>query len=196
MNLLKKKKIEFKNIEDSNYDDLFGEGSGAGLIFGNTGGVMEAAIRSVYKIMTGENLTKNQIEFHSVRGLSNVKEAVIDINGFNLNVAVVNQMSCAKTILEDVKNGKSKYYFIEIMNCLGGCVGGGGQPKSGNGNEGSVKRKRMESLYNKDSELTIRFSHQNPSVVKLYDELLGEPLSEKAKSLLHTNYKDSSQELK
>ena len=194
--LIKKEEIEFKNIEDSNYDDLFGEGSGAGLIFGNTGGVMEAAIRSVYKIMTGENLTKNQIEFHSVRGLSNVKEAVIDINGFNLNVAVVNQMSCAKTILEDVKKGKSKYHFIEIMNCLGGCVGGGGQPKSGNGNEGSVKRKRMESLYNKDSELTIRFSHQNPSVVKLYDELLGEPLSEKAKSLLHTNYKDSSQELK
>jgi len=194
--LIKLQEIDFKSLEDSDFDNILGEGSGAGMIFGSTGGVMEASLRTVYKILTNNNLPNDKLVYNEVRGLSNVKELSLEINGITLNVAVVNQMSSAIPLLEDVKNGKSKYHYIEIMNCLGGCIGGGGQPKSGNGNEIKVKQKRMDSLYARDDANKIRFSHQNPCVVKLYEEFLGEPLSNTAEKLLHTRYINRSNELK
>lgn len=193
--LLKLDEIDFKNLEDSNFDSLFGEGSGAGMIFGVSGGVTEAAIRTVYKIMTDKNLPDEKIKFEAIHGISNVKEFSIKINDKVLNFAIINNIKSALPILEDVKKGKSKYHFIEVMNCLGGCIGGGGQPRIGNGNEIEVKSQRMNSLYNRDKEGKIRFCHQNQDVVRLYDELLGEPLSPKAEELLHTTYKDRSKEL-
>lgn len=194
--LIKLEEIDFKSLEDSDFDNILGEGSGAGMIFGSTGGVMEASLRTVYKILTNKNLPNDKLVYNEVRGLSNVKELSLEINGITLNVAVVNQMSSAIPLLEDVKNGKSKYHYIEIMNCLGGCIGGGGQPKTGNGNEIKVKQKRMDSLYARDGANKMRFSHQNLCVVKLYEECLGEPLSNTAEKLLHTRYLDRSNELK
>ncbi len=188
--ILKDEKIDFVSLEDSDYDFLLGEGSGAGVIFGNTGGVMEAAIREAYYILTG-NLLKN-IEFNSVRGMDEVKEAKININGKELNVAVIHKMSSAVPILDEVKNGTSKYDYIEIMNCYGGCIGGGGQPKILIKDEKEVKEKRIESLYKRDKEVNVRYPHENKDIIKIYDEFLGSPLSEKSKELLHTSYKDRS----
>ena len=193
---IKLENIDFKNLEEADFDNLLGEGSGAGMIFGNTGGVMESSIRTVYKILTGENLTADKLVYKTIRGLSNIKELTLDINGQILNFAVVNQMASAIPILEAAKKGESPYHYIEIMNCLGGCIGGGGQPKAGNGNEMFVKQKRMDSLYNRDRIKKIRVSHQNPRVVKVYNEFLKEPLSFKAEELLHTYYIDQSQDIK
>lgn len=189
---LKDKKIDFRNLEDKEYDKMLGEGTGAGMIFGNTGGVMEAALRTAYKMLTGEELTQNNIEFNVVRGMENVKEATININGLLLNIAIVHKMADAKQILEDVKNGKSKYHYIEIMNCEGGCVGGGGQPKTIDEKQIEVKEKRIAALYNKDKVQKIRCSHQNPEIISAYEEYLGNPLQGRAKELLHTTYKDRS----
>lgn len=190
--VLKESNIDIKNLEDSNYDSLLGEGSGAGMIFGNTGGVMEAAIRTSYNILTGKELDEKEIEFNNIRGMENVKEATLNINGINLNIAVIHQMSSAKQILEDIKNGISKYQYIEIMNCLGGCIGGGGQPKASIVKEKEVKEKRINSLYSRDKKDKIRVSHKNPDIIRLYDEFLEKPLSKKSEELLHTLYNDKS----
>lgn len=190
--IIKEEKIDFANLEDGNYDSLLQEASGAGMIFGNTGGVMEAALRTAYYILTGKELEKEKIEFKEVRGMQNVKEATIDINGISLNIAIIHKMSSAIPILEEVKNGTSKYHYIEIMNCVGGCIGGGGQPKFKLAEEMQIKEKRIESLYNRDRENTIRCSHQNPEIIKLYEEFLEKPLSKKSEELLHTTYEDKS----
>lgn len=190
--IIKEEKIDFANLEDENYDSLLQEASGAGMIFGNTGGVMEAALRTAYYILTGKELEKEKIEFKEVRGMQNVKEATIDINGINLNIAIIHKMSSAIPILEEVKNGTSKYHYIEIMNCVGGCIGGGGQPKFKLAEEMQIKEKRIESLYNRDRKNTIRCSHQNPEIIKLYEEFLEKPLSKKSEELLHTTYEDKS----
>lgn len=189
--LIKEKEINFSALENGNFDNLMSEGSGAGLIFGTSGGVMEAALRTVYKILTDNNLDNNKLQFVPIRGIKNVKELSLDIEGTTINVAVVNQMSSALPLLEDVKKGKSKYHFIEIMNCLGGCIGGGGLPKIDNSKELDIKEKRMKSLYAKDNDKMVRMSHQNPDIVKIYNEFLVHPLSEKAEELLHTYYKNS-----
>lgn len=188
---LKMEHVDFKSLEDDNYDSMMGEGSGGGMIFGNTGGVSEACIRTVYKILTGENLPEEKLVYKNVRGISNVKELSLNINNIQINIAVIQQMSFAIPILNEVKNGTSKYHFIEIMNCLGGCIGGGGLPKVKNGKEIIVKQQRMNMLYNKEKSQRIRLCHQNPIIVRLYDEYLGEPLSKKALELLHTSYKDN-----
>lgn len=190
--IIREKEIDFNNLADDNYDSLLGEGTGAGMIFGNTGGVMEAALRTAYNILTGEELAKDAIEFMDVRGMENVKEATVNINGLELNLAVIHKMSAAKPILEDVKKGISKYQYIEIMNCLGGCIGGGGQPKTLADEENTVKQKRIDSLYKRDNEDAIRCSHNNPEIIKVYDELLERPLSSKAEELLHTTYENKS----
>ena len=190
--IIKEEKIDFANLEDGNYDSLLQEASGAGMIFGNTGGVMEAALRTAYYILTGKELEKEKIEFKEVRGMQNVKEATININGINLNIAIIHKMSSAIPILEEVKNGTSKYHYIEIMNCVGGCIGGGGQPKFKLAEEMQIKEKRIESLYNRDRKNTIRCSHQNPEIIKLYEEFLEKPLSKKSEELLHTTYEDKS----
>lgn len=190
--ILKELNIDFSMLEDSNYDSLLSEGSGAGMIFGNTGGVMEAALRTAYNILTGKELEQNQIEFKDVRGIENVKEATLNINDLEINVAVIHKMASAIPILEDVKNGVSKYHYIEIMNCLGGCIGGGGQPKIPFNKEIEVKQKRIDSLYERDKNRKIRTSHNNPEIIKVYEEFLGHPLSEKCEELLHTKYTDRS----
>lgn len=190
--ILKEENIDLSTLEDGNYDPLLGEGTGSAMIFGNTGGVMQAALREANYIMTGKNLEKDFLKFNDVRGMENVKEAEIEINGMKLNVAVVHKMSSAIPILEDVKNGTSKYHYIEIMNCVGGCIGGGGQPKIVNGKELEVKQKRIDSLYNRDNSAKLRVSHENPDIIKLYEEFLGEPLSKKSEELLHTSYEDKS----
>lgn len=192
--MLKNKNIDIKNLEDSNYDSLLGEGSGAGMIFGNTGGVMEAALREANYILTSNYL--ESIEFNEVRGLDNVKEAFVTIDDIVLNIAIVNGMSYAKPLLEDVKNGVSKYHYIEIMNCYGGCIGGGGQPRMDDDDEIMIKEKRIASLYKKDTESKYRYSHYNEDIQKVYEEFLDKPLSEKSEDLLHTKYFDRSNEIK
>lgn len=187
--MIKEKKIDFKNLQDEEYDKILGEGTGAGMIFGNTGGVMEAALRTTYNILTGKELTNEKIEIRETRGMKNIKEATININGTDINIAVIHKMADAKPILEDVKNGTSKYHYIEIMNCEGGCIGGGGQPKGIEDKKKEIKEKRIEALYKRDRKDKIRASHKNPEIISLYKEYLEEPLSKKAIKLLHNKEK-------
>ena len=191
VDIIKDKGIKYDDIKSSDYDSIF-TGSGAGLIFGNTGGVMEAALRTGYYLLTNKNLEEENLVFSDVRGYDNVKEASIDIDGLTLNVCVIHGMSNAKEILESVKNGTSKYHFIEIMNCQGGCIGGGGQPKIEIYNEEEIKEKRIKSIYENDKLSKVRCSHDNPEIKKLYNDFLDKPLSHKAHELLHTKYEDKS----
>ena len=185
-NIVKNENIKYEDIKKSEFDSFFKEGSGAGTIFGNTGGVMEAALRTTSYLITGKPLEK--INFEPVRGYDNVREAEINIEGLKLNVAVIHKMSSAIKILEDVKNGKSKYHFIEIMNCEGGCIGGGGQIIPDLNNEKNIKQAKINNLYNRDNELNIRCSHDNPQIKDIYDKFLDKPLSKKSHELLHTTY--------
>lgn len=185
-NIVKNENIKYEEIENKEFDSFFKEGSGAGTIFGNTGGVMEAALRTASYFVTGKPLEK--IGFEPVRGYDNVREAEINIDGLKLNVAVIHKMSSASKILEEVKNGKSKYHFIEIMNCEGGCIGGGGQIIPDLNNEKNIKQAKINNLYNRDNELNIRCSHDNPQIKDIYDKFLDKPLSKKSHELLHTTY--------
>ena len=185
-NYLKEKGVKYEDITPSCYDDFFKTGSGAGIIFGNTGGVMEAALRTSYNMLTGKDL--DNIEFESVRGYEKVKDAIINIDDLELKVAIVHGMANAKELLEEVKNGNSKYHYIEIMNCEGGCIGDGGQPKIERANEEEGKKKRIEALYNSDKISNKRTSFSNPQIKKIYSEFLEKPGSNKAKELLHTKY--------
>lgn len=185
---IKEQNLAYNDIPEKDFDEFFKEGSGAGVIFGNTSGVMEAALRTAYYNLTGTDLENNELDFQDVRGFENVKEATINIDGNTINVAVIHQMSSAKEILEDVKNGKSKYHFIEIMNCLGGCIGGGGQPKVNASDEKDIKEKRIDALYQRDKKLDVRCSHHNPQIKKIYHDFLEKPGSDVSKKLLHTTY--------
>ena len=188
--LIKMFGINFKDLKDDDFDqDLFGEYTGAGVIFGASGGVMEAALRTVVDVVTGEDL--NQIEYHQVRGEVGLKEASLQIGDQTINVAVVHSMAMAKPLLEDIRNGTSKYHFIEIMGCPGGCVNGGGQPyiNALTRNSGfDYKSARAKALYDEDIHLPVRKSHKNSQIQKLYKDFLGKPNSEKAHHLLHTKY--------
>lgn len=175
--------IEFDGLEEDQFDNPFGIGTGAGAIFGATGGVMEAALRTAYETVTGKGLPS--LEFKDVRGLEGIKVATVKLDDLELKVAVANGLSNAKILANQIRSGESPYHFIEIMACPGGCLGGGGQPiRSTN----DVKLKRMESLYKIDTDLPIRKSHKNPGVIHLYDTWLGEPLGERSHKLLHTHY--------
>ena len=189
-------KIKFEDINESEFDSILGEGSGAGVIFGNTGGVMEAALRTANYLLTGENLKVENISFEKVRGYDGVREAEIKIGTLNLKIAVIDGMSNAKPILEEVKNGSSKYQYIEIMNCVGGCIGGGGQPKIFIANEDEIKKSRIDSLYEHDNNKKLRFSHENEDIINVYHDYLEKPLSELSEKLLHTSYIDRSKENK
>ncbi len=186
--------------EDEDWDqDLLGQYSGAGVIFGVTGGVMEAALRTAYFVLTGKEHEK--IDFESVRGLAGVKEAAIDIDGTTIKVAVASGMKNAKTLLEEVKAGKSPYTFIEIMGCPGGCINGGGQPyvkpmflpNEDDDILDTYRQKRASVLYAEDVNQKVRQSHNNPDIKKIYADFLGKPLSELSEKLLHTHY-DSKRE--
>lgn len=174
--------IHFEDLEDQEFDAPFGLGSGAGQIFGSTGGVMEAALRTVYEVLTGETLEK--LEFMQVRGLEGIREASLTIKGQEIRVAIVHGLKNVEGILEQIKSGTSPYHFIEVMACEGGCIGGGG-----NALKTMAKvRERQRAIYEEDQKLPIRKSHENIYVQKLYEEYLGEPLSEKSHKLLHTTY--------
>ncbi len=174
--------IDFKTLPETPFDSPFGLGSGAGEIFAATGGVMEAALRTVYELVTGKSL--ETLEFHDVRGVEGLKEAQVDLNGTIVKVAVVHTLSRAREIMDRVVAGEADYHFIEVMACPGGCIGGGGNPVR------SWKKvlKRTESVYETDQTLPVRKSHENKEVQALYKEYLGSPLSEKSEHLLHTTY--------
>jgi len=177
--------IDFNKIEKQEYDAPFGLTTGAGIIFGATGGVMEAALRTVYEVVTGKTL--ENIEFNQVRGLQGIKEATVDLDGTKVKVAVAHTLTNARKIMELIKDGKAEYAFIEIMCCPGGCIGGGGQPVGGTD---ELRIKRMDAIYEADKQLPLRKSHENPAIKKLYEEFLIKPLGEKSHELLHTKYKD------
>ena len=193
--LIKRSGIQFARLPDEDFDrDLVGEASGAGVIFGVTGGVMEAALRTVYHTITG--MDHDAITFEAVRGFDGIKEASISINGTPINVAVAHGMKNAKVLMDEIRAGKSKYQFIEIMGCPGGCINGGGQPYVRTcflPNEkpdilDTYKEKRAAALYSEDERSTIRQSYRNTQIQQLYDEFLGEPNSHRAHELLHTHY--------
>jgi NADP-reducing hydrogenase subunit HndD len=181
--LIKYVGLNFENLTESEFDSPHSIGSGAGAIFGNTGGVMEAALRTVYEKFTGKTLEK--LEFESVRGLDGIKEATLNLEGTEVRVAVAHTLKNARTIMEQIKAGTCNYHFIEIMACPGGCIGGGGQPI---GTTNAIRRERMAALYELDRKLPYRKSHENPEIIALYDEFFGKPASQKAHELLHTHY--------
>lgn len=182
--------IDFVNLTDEPYDDPLGESTGAAVIFGATGGVMEAALRTAVEWITGEELGRDALDFVDVRGTEGVKEASYKVGDLEVNVAVANGLANARKVLEMVKSGEKNYTFIEIMACPGGCVNGGGQPHvpSSVRNFIDVRAERAKGLYELDAARPLRKSHENPSIIKLYDEYLGSYGSEKAHHLLHTTY--------
>lgn len=193
--LIRRSGIDFNRLKDEAFDtDLIGEYSGAGVIFGASGGVMEAALRTAYHALTGKEA--DMLAFTAVRGMEGVKEAEFNLNGKTLKVAVASGMKNAKPILDDIRNGKSKYAFIEIMCCPGGCVNGGGQPivrsvfmpNEDLDIEDTYVQKRAAALYSEDEKNTLRQSHNNPQIQELYKDYLGEIGGEKAHGLLHTHY--------
>ena len=186
--MIKQANIEFEKLEDSNFDSPMGEASGAGAIFGTTGGVMEAALRTAQDTLTGEDLPK--IDFEQVRGGEGIKRATINIAGKDINVVVASGLANARTILEEIKSGKANYQFVEIMACPGGCIMGGGQPiKSSKVRaEVDVRKLRADALYSIDERSIVRKSHENPVMKKLYKDFLEKPGSEIAERLLHTTY--------
>ena len=195
--MIKRSGINWKLLPEEEFDqDLLGQYSGAGVIFGVTGGVMEAALRTAYKIITGSE--HELVKFEQVRGLEGVKEASFDLNGTTLKVAVASGMKNAKVLLEQIKNGTSPYAFIEIMGCPGGCVNGGGQPyvkpmflpNEDYSIIDTYREKRAQALYTEDERQVIRQSHNNPDIIKLYEDFLGEPCGHKSHELLHTHYND------
>lgn len=182
--------IDFINIKPEPFDNLLGLSSGAGTIFGATGGVMEAAIRTAYELFTGETLL--DIELEGLRGMTGIKEATLTMNGQEIRVAVAHGLGNAATLLDMVRKDPKKYHFIEIMGCPGGCIGGGGQPYAGLNSiplDEETLVRRAGALYGIDRKKTIRRSHDNPNIQRIYKEFLGKPLSPKAHELLHTHYK-------
>ena len=186
--MIKQANIEFAELEDSKFDSPMGEATGAGVIFGTTGGVMEAALRTAYEKITGNEL--KDVEFESVRGKKGIKKAIIKIGDTDVKVAVAHGLSNAAKIMEEIKNGEADYQFVEIMACPGGCIMGGGQPirSSKDRSKYDIRKLRADCLYSIDEKSTIRKSHENPAIKKLYEEYLEKPGSHKAHELLHTTY--------
>ena len=186
--MIKQAGIDFTRLPDEQFDEMLGDYSGAAVIFGVTGGVMEAALRTAYEVITGDKLAK--LEFTDVRGFEGVKEASYNLNGLELKVAVANSTGAASQLLDAVKAGEKSYTFIEIMGCPGGCVNGGGQPivSPTVREDVDVKGLRAKALYDEDAALSVRKSHELPAITKLYDEYFGKPNSHKAHERLHTTY--------
>lgn len=180
--------LNFLSLPDEDYDDPLGRSTGAAVIFGATGGVMEAALRTAVETLTGKELPSP--DFKEVRGVEGIKEATYHVAGLDLNVAVASGLANARKLLDDVKSGKKNYHFIEIMGCPGGCVNGGGQPQQPASvrNFTDIRALRAKALYNIDAEMPLRKSHENPAIKQVYDEYLGKPGSHKAHEILHTTY--------
>ena len=186
--MIKRVGLDFTELPDETFDDPLGESSGAGVIFGATGGVMEAALRTAVETLTGESLAS--LDFTEVRGTQGIKEASYNVAGMEIKVAVASGLGNARTLLNKVKSGEATYHFIEIMGCPGGCVNGGGQPQQPASvrNFTDIRALRAKALYDQDAAMPIRKSHENPSIQRLYKEFLGEPGSHKAHEILHTTY--------
>ena len=180
--MIKMAGIDFEALPESQFDSLMGDSTGAAVIFGTSGGVMEAALRTVYEVVTKETLAS--VDFKDVRGHQGVKEAEVDLKGTKVKVVVANGLANARKVMDSIRQGQCNATFIEIMCCPGGCVGGGGQPYG----SGRVKLQRMDGLYEADRSLPLRKSHENPEVKALYEKFLGQPLGEKSHHLLHTHY--------
>lgn len=187
--------IDFEKLEDEKYDSILGESTGAAVIFGNTGGVMEAALRTAYEIVTGREVPFANLNIKPVRGMEGIREAAVKIKdvkpewsfleGVELKVAIAHGLSNAKELMNRVKDGTANYHFIEVMGCPGGCIGGGGQPIPTNM---EIRKKRAAAIYEEDEKLTLRKSHENPEVQEIYKSFLHEPLGHKSHDLLHTHY--------
>ncbi len=194
--MIKQAGIDFDKLEDEQYDSILGESSGAAVIFGATGGVMEAALRTAYEIVTGREVPFTNLNIKPVRGMEGIKEATIKIKnvkpewsfleGVDLNVAIAHGLANAGELMERVRKGEANYHFIEIMGCPGGCLGGGGQPIP---TSPEIRKKRADAIYGEDESKVIRKSHENPEITEIYKQFLGEPLSHKSHDLLHTHYK-------
>ena len=186
--------LDFVHLPEEEFDDMLGESSGAGVIFGVTGGVMEAALRTVVDVLTGEDMPR--LEYADVRGLEGIKEATVSVNGTDINVAIVHGTANAAKLLNAIRAGEKTYHFIEVMGCPGGCVTGGGQPIVDARARYYVdpRAARAAATYSEDESMAIRKSHKNPAIQKLYAEFLGEPNSHIAHELLHTTYVDRSKE--
>ncbi len=182
--MIKAFNINFAELHDEDFDRPLGESTGAGVIFGATGGVIEAAVRTAYEVQTGKPLPK--VDFTELRGMDGIRSATIDFNGLPINIGIAHGLGNARKLLDDVRAGKANYHAIEIMACPGGCIGGGGQPL--HHGDSSIIKARMAAIYREDAGKTIRKSHENPYIKQLYEEFLGKPMSEKAHHLLHTHY--------
>lgn len=193
--MIKQAGIDFTKLEDATFDRLMGKSTGAAVIFGATGGVMEAALRTAYELVTGRDVPFENLNITPVRGMEGIREASIKIenplqewaflDGVELKCAVAHGLVNAKKVMDAVKEGKNNFHFIEVMACPGGCLGGGGQPIPTNP---EIRRKRAEAIYAEDEGMPIRKSHQNPEIIKIYEDFLGKPLGEKSHHLLHTQY--------
>jgi len=190
-NLIKQANIDFLGLEDADFDNPMGESTGASVIFGTTGGVIEAAVRTAYEVHTQKELPK--VDFEELRGMEGIRSATIDFDGLPISIGIAHGLGNARKLLEDIKAGKSQYHAIEIMACPGGCIGGGGQPYIHG--DTSILKARQKAIYQEDAQKTIRKSHENKYVQKLYEEFLGKPMSEKAHHLLHTHYFDRKKEV-
>ena len=183
--LISEAKIDFPQTADGIYDSPMGTGSGAGMIFGNTGGVMEAVLRTAYKLLNDKNPTADFLDLRPVRGLDRVRTATVDLGKRSLNVAVVHGIARTRSLLESIRNGDGKLDFIEVMSCPGGCIGGGGQPINFEVDAMKLKQLRLNALYQRDADKNVRLSCDNPQIQTIYTEFLGKPLGETSMRLLH-----------
>lgn len=187
--------IDFHSLPDASYDDIMRRASGAGVIFGNTGGVMEVALRTAYEYLTAPPASEALYDLQPVRGYDGIREATLHVGEHELNVAVVYGTANARTLIERMKNGGKQYHFIEVMACPGGCIGGDGQPKDLLKDADQIRQSRISGLYARDASLTVRKSHENPDIKLVYEQFYGQPLSEMAEKMLHTTYTDRSNTL-
>lgn len=193
--MIKQAGLDFMNLEEGKYDPFMGDSTGAAVIFGATGGVMEAALRTAYELVTGREVPFKNLNITPVRGMEGIKEATIKIEGclpawkflegVELKVAIAHGLINARQVMEQLKRGESPYHFVEIMACPGGCIGGGGQPIPTNA---EIRKKRAQAIYEEDEGMPIRKSHENPEITQIYKDYLKEPLGHKSHHLLHTKY--------
>ena len=188
--MIKDNNIDLLKLEDGKFDSPLGLGSSAGVIFGSSGGVSEATLRTAYHYITGKDLEDEKLVFSDVRGMDGIKEVLLDTGEIKLKVAIANGMKNAKTLIDKIKEGKAEYQFVEVMNCVGGCIAGGGQPKLSLLEMRDKKLERMNGLYSEDEKMKRRLSYKNPDIIKIYREFYND--KDKVHKYLHTTYDDKS----
>lgn len=190
--MIREKELDFNSLENGDFDPIMGKGTGAGVIFGNSGGVMEAAVRTAYHFLTGNTPPKELLDFQPVRGYNKVKEATVTIDSIKLRLLIVHGMMNIEPFLKQLEAGSIPYDMIEVMNCPGGCIGGGGQPLGVVSRQQEIAEKRIQALYQEDTDLQMKNSYENPDIIDIYQSYLNYPKSEKAEELLHTKYENKS----